>query len=175
MMSEKTRFPLRDAIRNADSLMSELAPACDRIEVAGSVRRGRASVADIEVVAVAKFAPSPDLFGGAPERNLLWEKLDGLGVAYERAGDRYRRFGWRGIPVDLFACRRGNHGWTLLVRTGSSVFSHHMAIRLNAAGYTSVENWITRRGTGETVETPEEQDVFRIAGERFVPPEGRSW
>lgn len=164
---------MRGAIRNAESLLSELASACDRIEVAGSVRRGKQSVADIEIVAVPRFAPSPDLFGGGTPRNLLWEAVDSLKIVYEREGDRYRRFGWRGVPVDLFTCWKGNWGWIYLIRTGSADFSHHMAGRLNAAGYTSVRGWVTKMGA--TIETPEEEDVFRLAGEQFVPPERRSW
>jgi DNA polymerase/3'-5' exonuclease PolX len=171
----KTRFPLRHAARLAEDLAFALSPACERIAVAGSVRRASPDVADIEIVAAPRFAPSPDLFGGGAPRNLLWEALDAKGASYERAGDKYRRFVWRGTPVDLFTCRPGNFGWILVMRTGSAAFSRHMAVRLNAAGYTSSEGWVARTGAPGPIETPEEADVFALAGEPFIPPVARSW
>ena len=54
-MTAKSRHPLDLAEVTAAVLVKLLAPACERIEVAGSVRRGRLDVGDIELLAV----PSP--------------------------------------------------------------------------------------------------------------------
>lgn len=45
---------LMGAQRLAEQLLSELAPVCERVELAGSIRRGKASVKDIELVAIPK-------------------------------------------------------------------------------------------------------------------------
>ena len=43
-MSGDRRWPLADALRVADDLKALLAPACERIEIAGSVRRRKPDV-----------------------------------------------------------------------------------------------------------------------------------
>ena len=58
-MGGETRWPLRQAAALARSLVTFLEPYCDRIEVAGSVRRQKADVGDIELVLVPKLEQRP--------------------------------------------------------------------------------------------------------------------
>ena len=83
-MSSGDRLPLAIAQAAASRLVSTLAPACERIEVAGSIRRKKAEVGDIEIVAIPKVqipAAQMDIFGGkvaAAPINLLDRLLDQL-------------------------------------------------------------------------------------------------
>lgn len=76
------RTPLAAARKIADGLVEIFAPACDRFEVAGSVRRERATVGDLEFVCIPKageaLAPQGTLFGSpnAARSNLLWEAIE---------------------------------------------------------------------------------------------------
>lgn len=57
---------LRQARATAFEMVEALRPYCHRVEVAGSVRRGRDWINDIEIVAIPKatIEPAPtDLFG----------------------------------------------------------------------------------------------------------------
>lgn len=47
----------------ADRLLAQIGPYCERIEIAGSVRRGKPDVHDIEIVAVPKITEMSDMFG----------------------------------------------------------------------------------------------------------------
>src|SRR5437763_11180363 len=76
----KTERTLAEAERIAAAIVADLAPSCARIQVAGSVRRRKELVGDIEIVAVPRHAPA-GLFGDCTA-NLLWEHL--------RANDAYR-------------------------------------------------------------------------------------
>src|SRR2546423_2718032 len=76
----KTQRPLREAQRSAAAIMADLAPSCARIQVAGSVRRRKEVVGDIELMAIPRYAPA-GLFGDCTA-NLLWEHL--------HAGDAHR-------------------------------------------------------------------------------------
>ena len=64
-MSGAKTFPLRLGIMAAERLRAELGPYCERIEIAGSIRRGKAQVGDIELVAIPRVDRSEqrDLFG----------------------------------------------------------------------------------------------------------------
>lgn len=61
MTAATTKRPLAlaDAQRIADDLIWLLEPFCDRIAVAGSVRRGKQLVSDIELVLIGKPQSGP--------------------------------------------------------------------------------------------------------------------
>ena len=63
---EHFKVPLADAKRDADKVLRVLGEFCERIVVAGSIRRGRQFVKDIELVAEPHMLPSePTLFDEA--------------------------------------------------------------------------------------------------------------
>lgn len=77
----------RALYRAAEALVAALAPACERIEIAGSIRRKRPDPSDIELVAISKTvqweAPGDQavLFGGAPPRPdhlAIWYAISAL-------------------------------------------------------------------------------------------------
>jgi DNA polymerase/3'-5' exonuclease PolX len=122
------------AERLARNIAMSLSPACDRIQVAGSVRRGKVEVKDIEIVAIPLFEPTLNLFG--EEANLV-SKLNSLLVVLiqegrlawdmevRRNGDRHKRLK---IPrydmvLDLFIANKDNWGNILTIRTGDHEFS----------------------------------------------------
>lgn len=57
------RMPLAFAQRAGLHVLKLLAPYCDRIQVAGSVRRLRPEVGDLEVVCIPALIPVRDMFG----------------------------------------------------------------------------------------------------------------
>ena len=94
-MSDAPKRPLREARRIADALVRELGPACDRIELAGSIRRECDVVADIEIVAVPLYDEEiddrqVDLFGGEFSSarvipvSLLWDRIEQASEGHAR-------------------------------------------------------------------------------------------
>ncbi len=113
-----------DAIIIAERIKSELAPYCERLEIAGSIRRKKPEVKDIEIVAI----PKPyeiDMF----ESNLAiavnqWEKVKG-NLQYGKC--KYtQRILPDGIKLDLFFAEPGNWGLIYAIRTGSADYSHRV-------------------------------------------------
>ncbi len=54
-MSPGPKMPLAPARRLAEALVRELEPACERIEIAGSIRRGADHVGDLELLAIPRL------------------------------------------------------------------------------------------------------------------------
>lgn len=170
-----------DALQLAQQLRDDLAPACERIEIAGSVRRRSTHVNDIELVAVPKMRPGPraDLFGDRPLVSGLDEQLDTL-MARRRLsrheakawGPRYRRLRAGGpdrIQVDLFiVLPPAEWGPIFTIRTGPSGFSADLVARLHRWGRRCVDGRVIERGV--TVPCPEEEDFFALAGAKLIPP-----
>lgn len=127
----------RDAFKVAEALVAQLEPVCTRIEIAGSIRRMKPDVKDIEIVAVPDLTPVPraKLEFGKPIPRLFNTALDKLvnamlkdgSILLEKDGDRFKKFHLKdsNIKVDLFLTIPPSHwGVQMVLRTGSEDFSH---------------------------------------------------
>ncbi len=187
-VSAGVRVPLTEAIAGASELEMMLHPVTERVEVAGSIRRGRPDVGDIELVAVPRYQ-SDGLFGTATV-NLLTERVDHLiergylasHPTDPKRGERYSKLFLpsRGLQVDLFSATEATFGLILLIRTGPAAYSQRFVTDLRRRSLHVAGGALHRGGLGcgayvcETVPTPDEADVFGAAGWPVTPPELRS-
>ena len=152
----------------ADYTLNELKPHCERIEIAGSVRREKAEPNDIEIVCIPKPYDSTPLFcSGIAEVVNQWVYIKGkLPCKYTQ------RILPEGVKLDLFFATPENWGLIFAIRTGSADFSHHvLARRWVKFGYKSVDGMLTRNG--ETFPVKEEIDLFNLLGLDWVEPKNR--
>lgn len=203
MGGDGRRVPLFDGMDAASDVVNLIAGECRRSVVAGSIRRGKPTVGDVELVVVPTLQPS--LFGGG-DTDVLYGRLCELTKAGDeiraldagKPGARYRKLQHvrSGLQVDLFIVRPpASFGLLLMIRTGSAEFSHAMLGRANGLGMSSIEGALHRQGPpctehitttkkcrhcagrgwlpGERVDTPEEADVFAVLGLAFIDPQDR--
>lgn len=79
-MTPKKRYPRAQAEAVALELKAALAESCERIELAGSLRRGRPEVGDIELLCISnKGAYLPVLKPAAAQATFDWEVPDSTG------------------------------------------------------------------------------------------------
>lgn len=124
----------------AERIIETMQPFCQRAAIAGSIRRQKAQVKDIEIVAIPAFGSPLDLFGDI-NRNLLFdwatlmEREDRIHWIKPGTTDVIRwtikedgKY-WRGwlvkaeIKLDLFLTTPDTWGITYLIRTGPADFS----------------------------------------------------
>jgi DNA polymerase/3'-5' exonuclease PolX len=161
------------ALAIAERLKADLAPYCTRIEIAGSVRRQRPQVKDVEICAIPLQEPS-DLFGdelvahhGFCAAVNRWRAIKG-----QPSGRYTQRRLPEGITLDLFIADAENWGLILAVRTGSAEFSHQvLGTGWVKAGYTSLNGHLYRRG--QRIAVREETDLFALIGLPWVEPMAR--
>ena len=136
------------AIKVAEVLVEHLRPACERIEIAGSIRREKAEVKDIELVCVPDLTRVPrraPLEFGKPIPPSYKTKLDQLvaemelddDARIEKNGDRMKSFylKYAGIKVDLFiVLPPAMWGVQMVIRTGPADFSHWCVTRRRNGG-----------------------------------------
>lgn len=186
------------AFQIASLIASRLEPHCRRIEIAGSLRRQRPTIGDIELIAIAKtYFAAPvnleeQLAGHGRVRNQLHEHLDTLiregKITYHLTsagarcwGDRLRKFTLTtnlGVvyKVDLFMCEDADWGNTFVIRTGSADFSHWLVTQRASGGAMPpnmhhAENRLWR--DGQAIVCFEEVDFFAALGLPYIPPQFR--
>jgi DNA polymerase/3'-5' exonuclease PolX len=183
-MSQTTtkRMDLARAQQLAEAVRGDLAPHCERIEVAGSVRRRAATIGDLEFVCIPKYRM--DLLGN-PLGSELDSRLDRLVLEdrfhRHKNGERQKQFTIRsaGCKLELYICDEATWAVVMTIRTGSAEFSHRFVTQKKKGGLLPDNMKIgdgTDRGTnrlyidGTVISTPTEEDLFRLAQMKWIHP-----
>jgi DNA polymerase/3'-5' exonuclease PolX len=189
MSAEKIRFPLADARAVAADLCRQLEPHCERIEVAGSIRRQKPTVGDIELLFIPKFGSrvvAPELFprhcdlGALAIEELLRAKVlakrpNKLGGTAWGDKNRLAVHVGTGIPVDLFTATTANWFNYLVCRTGGAENNRQIAMAAQARGWkwNPYGTGFERVGFYERQTVKAERDVFDFVGLPYREPEQR--
>lgn len=142
-MSDATKIDIEDAKPWATVFAKTLRTVCDKVSIAGSIRRHESLIGDIEVVCVPK--PSVDMFGGVTRSDVQinafldeWAKRGTLShpASGKHCGERNKRFYVRplGINVDIYVASPDNFGNILAIRTGDAEFSHALVTKRSKGG-----------------------------------------
>jgi DNA polymerase/3'-5' exonuclease PolX len=191
MSSNDARLPLAVARSVAIELAGLLAPACVRIRIAGSIRREKADIGDIDLVCEPKIErEAAGLFGDQfIERDLLHDLCCRLADAgtLERRRDKNGRPTWgpnlkravySGLSVDLQAVTDPTTwGAWYLIRTGPAEFNKAIVTPVwqggkMPAGFEWHSGFQLHRYGGR-VETPTEGDIFEALGYVYQEPSER--
>lgn len=173
----KARMPYKEALALADELCEQLRPYCSRVAVAGSLRRKKPEIGDLEIVVIPSEVEVKDLFGNSTGYHYpINEWVAGNAENVTKNGTRYKQFVWRGAQVDLFLTTADRWGMIFLIRTGSAEFSKKIMTSQAFGGHMPagmrVEGGNLFREAG-VVPTFEEADVFAALGVAYVEPERR--
>lgn len=181
-MSQGGPFAFSVALDWARTLVEDLAPVVARVKVAGSLRRRREWVRDIELVVEPKLitVPGLDLFSGpqqAPDIDSI-RKVIGEWGTIAKGGDRYIQvmhvLGIRDLKVDVFLAHApASWGSLLAIRTGPSALAKEAVTRMKRYGRYHVDGRVLVAATSEEFPTPTEEEFFAAAGLRMVAPHRR--
>jgi len=160
---------LDKALKIAEKVMAELEPHCERIAIAGSIRRKKPEVKDIEIVAIPKPYDIGLFSSGIALVVNQWHKVKGeLPCKYTQ------RILPEGIKLDLFFATKDNWGLVYPLRTGSAAYSHKiLATGWVKCGYRSVSGYLHHERMDFTRGVREEKELFELIGIPWVPPEKR--
>lgn len=170
--TSEQKYKLAYAKQLADKIVEMLRPHCERIEIAGSIRRECKYVKDIEIVAIPKPYQSGMFEDGIAAVVNKWAKVKG---EMEYGKTKYtQRILPEGIKLDLFFAVPENWGLIFAIRTGSADYSHYcLAANWVRMGYHSVNGFLTKNGVKCIVR--EEKDLFYRLNMEYVEPKERNW
>jgi DNA polymerase/3'-5' exonuclease PolX len=184
-MSSERKMKLELAQAIAERFMKHLQPFVATMSIAGSTRRECAEVGDIEVVCVARdeFAMGqcfPEGFYGMVVNGTRLKRF------------KYGQDGLVPIQIELYITSQADYGRILAIRTGSSAFSHHLAMQWNRRGWCGTEDGLRRKSECDHKSTwkikPQykscptlppifstEEQFFAFIGVDYIHPTARSW
>lgn len=168
----KTKHDLAAIQPIAQEVRDLLKPFTSWVEIAGSVRRGKAKVSDVELVAL--------------KTNRLWNALDRFVMdgtftrwqdrrGLERwNGGKYRAFVYRGIHVDIFACDKWNRGYQFWLRTGPGDANQFMVTKIKYGAPFSIESGYLYDKKGNKLYVPNEAAWWSLLNMLPIEPGKRT-
>lgn len=188
-MGGEKRFPYETAYAVACQIVAALAASCERVQIAGSLRRCKPDVGDIEILYIPRTQEEddPDDFFSKRTVNITDVIIKSLiiqGVLELRKSVTGKTaYGPKnklmvhvpsGIPVDLFAATQETWWNQLVCRTGPAELNKEIAAAAIAKGWHwNVYGSGFTRIDADSVEMHGEAEVFAFVGMPCLDPERR--
>ncbi|RMA97574.1 DNA polymerase/3'-5' exonuclease PolX [Hydrogenothermus marinus] len=168
----KRRMLLWHALELSDYLVSQLKKLKEvkKVEVAGSIRRRKITIGDIDILVVAEDKDRKkimDYFVKLPEvKEVLGKGLKKTSVIIKTSNGRERQ-------VDLRIFKNEEWGAALQYFTGSKQHNVHLREIAKEKGLKINEYGVFKVDTGEKIAGETEEGVYKSVGMDFIPPELR--
>src|SRR3954470_12653134 len=162
----RPRMLLHKALQVGEAIVAALRahPAADRVELAGSVRRLVDAVKDLDIIATSSDPPA------------LLRALGDIDLVEQASGENGNAARARthtGLQIDLRVVEPDQFGNVLQHLTGSK--AHNMALRERVVrrGLHVSEYGVLDDATGTTHRCATEEEVYKLLGLPWIPPELR--
>ncbi len=161
------RFLISFAQQTADELTHYLMqlPGVDHVKPAGSLRRGKETAGDLDLLATGP---------GAEQTLDHFTKHPRVQEVLARGGNKSSiRFGLEGLQVDLRTLPASSYGAAMQYFTGSK--EHNVSLRQRALkmGLTLNEYGLSKLDGGAVVASETEEEIYETLGLAWIPPELR--
>ena len=187
-MSEKKRWPRDEGMKVALQLQWDLFKFCHKIEIAGSLRRGRPDVGDIELLYVPRtdyrlkpgemfeqeqYSMADDLIDSWLKTGIVTKRLSVIGVATWGKENKLAVHMASGIPVDFFSTDESRWWTALVIRTGSAQTNIRLTTGAQRLGrhLHAYGSGVSEHGTLYPAKS--EKDVFDLCGIPYLEPKNR--
>ncbi len=166
LASKEQRRPIHEVMPVAEELVAMLAGRDDveRVEFAGSLRRFRETIGDVDLL-VAATEPAGIMDAFTSHRSV--HEVGGHGETKSSIVTH------DGLQVDLRVVRPEAFGAALIYFTGSRDHNIRLRQRAMARGWKLSEYTLEDAETGEVVAAATEQDVYAALGLAWIAPEQR--
>ena len=166
------RFLLDTAERTADQLVTRLGAlsGVERVTPAGSLRRGRETVGDLDILVTGECCRNPEQLQAVIESVVTFPGIsEVIGKGDNKVSLKLRN----GMQVDVRLLPPESYGAALQYFTGSK--THNVSVRQRAIklGYTLNEYGLARVEDNTVIASATEEEVYQALELDWIPPELR--
>jgi len=161
---------LREIYPIAERIKRELDPFCDRLEIAGSIRRARDWCNDIDLVCLPKIGKMAAIHERMTLRSAVVSDGPQILIVRLKTGLQVDLYWTHHSDRDLLTAFPSNFGSVYLCRTGSK--EHNIRICQKAQEFGLHWNPVVGLcdATGKVIASETEEDIFKALGMEFIPP-----
>jgi DNA polymerase/3'-5' exonuclease PolX len=163
----------------AKNVITLISSACERIEIAGSLRRECEIVHDVDLVIWPKSNPictTTSLFEFEQQLIFVPSILRSALIGYANFPDEAKiiRFEMQGVPVELYLCEPDGNNFEALwqMRTGSAVHNRNLASMARRKYLNYRAGYGIYRGNYR-MDDGSEQGIYKALGMAYPKPESR--
>ena len=159
----------------AEKIKAVLESSCERIVIAGSIRRQKPDVGDLELLCIPKYIDGVDMLDAKIQTmiyfDMLGYRLNKLGSKVYGAKNKLLLHRPSGIGVDIFSTTEECWPVALVVRTGGEKTNKEIASRALERGkkFHAYGRGFTRADGSELI-CQSEADVFKAVGLAYREP-----
>ncbi|KKM23407.1 hypothetical protein LCGC14_1615530 [marine sediment metagenome] len=154
---------LENALVIANEVVDKVKPFCKKVMIAGSIRRKRRHVNDVDIVLIPGDAWH------------LYEVIQKLKESQIAAGSKIERFIYKSLNIDLYYATSTNWATLLLIRTGSKENNRRLC------GIAKAKDWhLFADGMGlmdennDRIAGDTEESIYEALGLPYQEPEERN-
>jgi len=144
----------------AEEVKQKLSPYCDRIEIAGSIRRKRPFVHDIDIVVIPN------------NQGQFIYALQQLG-RIKMGGQKLIRCEMTEIVLDVYVAAPETWATLLLIRTGSAKHNIMLCTRARDMGMKLHADGSGLEKNGDIIASESEESIFVTLGLKYIDPQFR--
>ena len=177
-MSSGVRVSAEEARKVADGVVGAMLTICEQVCIAGSLRRGSATVGDVEIVANPYHAP--ELLARMDRWVATGEAQKAVySDGHTRWGEKYRGLQIPGFDahVEVFIADNDNFGAIYWLRTGpgdANTYVMQACSYQNAPYRARGGYWCIGEPFDQRLTVADEREVFRLLGMPVIEPANRS-
>ena len=154
---------LTEATKKGEQILKQISPFIARGRLAGSIRRKRPIVKDIDIVVELK----------PTHLDNIKKSLADLGELKLKGDKLIRLITKDNVQVDVYIGTKENYEPLLLIRTGSKEHNVKLTTRAHIFNYKLTANGLINTKTGYIIATSE-KDIFKALKMSYVDPQNRN-
>jgi len=151
-------------IQVSKQLLLDLKPYCKKIEIAGSIRRGKSNPKDVDLLLI-------------PKNKQALEKIKHYGEIQKNhmrlKGDKIISFGKHGVQVDIYVAESDSFGAMEMFLTGPGGYNIAYRRIAKRQGMLLNQYGLFDRKTNRRLAGKTEQSIYKALGRTYKPPELR--